>query len=54
MFGTATRPGATRALLLGSGLSSAADIPTGWAITIDLIRRVGVLPGWPGRESRER
>lgn len=29
------------ALLLGSGLSSAAQIPTGWEITLDLVRRVG-------------
>jgi hypothetical protein len=33
------------ALLLGSGLSSAAGIKTGWGITIDLIRRVGALRG---------
>lgn len=25
------------ALLLGSGLSRAADIPTGWEITLDLV-----------------
>src|SRR5581483_9913647 len=30
------------ALLLGSGLSRAAGIPTGWEITLDLIRRVGL------------
>jgi hypothetical protein len=29
------------ALLLGSGLSRAANIPTGWEITLDLIRRIG-------------
>lgn len=28
------------ALLLGSGLSSAAGIPTGWKITIELIRKL--------------
>ena len=33
------------ALLLGSGLSRAAGIPTGWEITVDLIRRVGDLRG---------
>ncbi|HBI18447.1 MAG TPA: hypothetical protein DDY79_03815 [Brevundimonas sp.] len=33
------------ALLLGSGVSSAAGIPTGWDITIDLIRRVGLADG---------
>jgi hypothetical protein len=30
------------AVLLGSGVSRAADIPTGWEITLDLIRRVGL------------
>ena len=30
------------ALLLGSGLSRAAGIPTGWEMTVDLIRRVGL------------
>jgi hypothetical protein len=33
------------ALLLGSGLSRAAQIPTGWEITLDLIRRVAALEG---------
>lgn len=33
------------ALLLGSGLSRAAGIPTGWEITVDLIRRVGEAQG---------
>jgi hypothetical protein len=28
------------ALLIGSGLSSAARIPTGWEITLDLVGRV--------------
>jgi hypothetical protein len=32
-------------LLLGSGLSRAADIPTGWEITLDLIRRVARAKG---------
>ena len=32
----------TYALLLGSGLSSAAGIPTGWDITLDLIRKIAV------------
>jgi hypothetical protein len=31
------------ALLLGSGLSRAAQIPTGWEITLDLIRRIAAL-----------
>ena len=33
------------ALLLGSGLSSAAQISTGWEITVDLVRRAGLLQG---------
>lgn len=33
------------ALLLGSGLSRSAGIPTGWEITLDLVRRLGALNG---------
>ena len=33
------------ALLLGSGISRAADIPTGWEITTDLVRRVALGKG---------
>lgn len=33
------------ALLLGSGLSRAAGIPTGWEITLDLIRRIALARG---------
>jgi len=33
------------ALLLGSGLSRAADIPTGWEITLDLTRRLAAAEG---------
>ncbi len=33
------------ALLVGSGLSRAAEIPTGWEITLDLIRRVAMAQG---------
>jgi SIR2-like domain len=33
------------AILLGSGLSRAAEIPTGWEITLDLIRRVAIAQG---------
>jgi hypothetical protein len=33
------------ALLLGSGLSRAAEIPTGWEITTDLVRRVATAQG---------
>jgi SIR2-like domain len=33
------------AVLLGSGVSRAARIPTGWEITLDLIRKLAVLHG---------
>ncbi|TGG92163.1 MAG: hypothetical protein ERJ67_06740 [Aphanocapsa feldmannii 277cV] len=33
------------ALLLGSGLSRAAGIPTGWEITLDLVSRVAIAQG---------
>ena len=33
------------ALMLGSGLSRAAEIPTGWEITLDLVRRVAIAQG---------
>ena len=33
------------ALMLGSGVSRAAEIPTGWEITIDLVRRVAEAEG---------
>jgi hypothetical protein len=33
------------ALLLGSGLSRASAIPTGWEITLDLVRRVAEAQG---------
>lgn len=35
------------AVLLGSGLSRSAEIPTGWEITLDLIRRVAAAQGVP-------
>lgn len=41
------------ALLLGSGLSRSAVIPTGWEITLDLIRRVGALKGVKDSENWE-
>jgi hypothetical protein len=31
------------ALMLGSGLSRSADIPTGWEITLDLVRKLAAL-----------
>src|SRR5690606_1086526 len=33
------------AVLLGSGLSRSAQIPTGWEITLDLVRRVALAQG---------
>lgn len=33
------------ALLVGSGLSRAAGIPTGWEITLDLVKRLGAIRG---------
>ena len=33
------------ALLLGSGVSRAANIPTGWEVTLDLIRRIAAVTG---------
>ena len=33
------------ALLIGSGVSRAAHIPTGWEITLDLVRRVALAQG---------
>ncbi|HQT31579.1 MAG TPA: SIR2 family protein [Thiobacillus sp.] len=33
------------AVLIGSGLSRSAEIPTGWEITLDLIRRVAMAQG---------
>lgn len=35
----------TCALLLGSGLSRSAGIPTGWEITLDLVKRVAAVRG---------
>ena len=32
-------------LLLGSGVSRPSEIPTGWEITLDLVRRVAALGG---------
>src|SRR6516225_7444993 len=35
----------TMAVLLGSGVSRAAQIPTGWDVVVDLIRRVAAAGG---------
>lgn len=34
-----------QALLLGSGISRSAGVPTGWEITLDLVRRLGGVQG---------
>jgi hypothetical protein len=39
------------AILVGSGLSRAAGIPTGWEITLDLIRRLAALDGVTERDD---
>lgn len=41
------------ALLLGSGLSRAAGIPTGWEITLDLIRKVAAATEEPDQPDWE-
>jgi hypothetical protein len=33
------------ALLLGSGISRAAEIPTGWEVTLDLIKKIAAVAG---------
>lgn len=43
-FSIQANPG-VYAALVGSGISRAAKIPTGWEITLDLIRRLAVLHG---------
>ncbi|MXZ79175.1 MAG: hypothetical protein F4Z06_13010 [Acidimicrobiia bacterium] len=35
----------TFALLIGSGVSASSGVPTGWDVTLDLIRRLAVLQG---------
>jgi hypothetical protein len=33
------------AVLLGSGISRAAGIPTGWEVTLQLVRRIAKMEG---------
>ncbi len=42
------------ALLLGSGVSRAAEIPTGWEITLDLVRKLAESSGEEWRPDPER
>jgi hypothetical protein len=41
------------ALLLGSGLSSAAGVPTGWGIVLDLIQRIATAEGRDAAQAAE-
>ncbi|URW75835.1 SIR2 family protein [Sphingomonas donggukensis] len=43
-FSIAENPG-VYALLLGSGVSRSAEIPTGWDVVVDLIRRIAAAEG---------
>jgi hypothetical protein len=43
-FSVTSTPGAY-ALLLGSGISRSAGIPTGWEITIELVKKLALLKG---------
>ena len=43
-FSMSATPGAY-ALLLGSGISRSAQIPTGWEITLELARKIAVANG---------
>lgn len=52
-FSMHSGPG-TFALLLGSGISQGAGIPTGWDIVLDLIRRLATLEGDPDIENPEQ
>lgn len=40
------------AVLLGSRVSQSAGIPTGWEITLELVRRAGIAPGVGEQEAR--
>ena len=42
------------ALLLGSGVSRAAKVPTGWEITLDLIRKLAVVSGESAEPDPEK
>lgn len=43
----------TMALLIGSGVSRESEIPTGWDVTLDLIRQIGVLNDAPDIQNPE-
>ena len=52
-FSMQANPG-VYAVLVGSGVSRAAKIPTGWEITLDLIRKLAVLHGENCESDPER
>ena len=51
-FSIQANPG-VYALLLGSGVSRAAQIPTGWEITLDLTRKLAAAAGEPAEPDPE-
>lgn len=52
-FSMHSGPG-TLSLLLGSGISQGAGIPTGWDIVLDLIQKLATLEGEPNIENPEQ
>jgi len=52
-FSIHSNPG-VYALLLGSGVSKSANIPTGWEVTLDLIRKLAELSKEPCEPSPEQ
>ena len=52
-FSMQANPG-VYAVLVGSGISRAAKIPTGWEITLDLVRKLAALHGEPCEPEPER
>lgn len=52
-FSVYSNPG-IYALLIGSGVSRSAEIPTGWEIMLDLIRKIGVISGEQNIENPEK
>jgi hypothetical protein len=52
-FSVQANPG-VYAVLLGSGISRSAQIPTGWEITLDLVRKLSVVCGEAGEPTPEQ
>jgi len=51
-FSVQANPG-VYAVLLGSGISRSAQIPTGWEITLDLVRKLSTVSGEPCEPTPE-